>query len=461
MSEKLLLGVRCKLSNKRLLIPSTQCNADMFETSEVKTFDNGTLYGNNHGIIISKDDCHEILKSKFGNGVDYKLVTFKLTPIFETLGFMGAYFRLKTTTFLNGRNENLHFFIKAVPHSEAQRKILAQTKSFAKESKFYGSVVKSMNKYGIHIINECITRCYKVQDNEFMVMEDLSYQGYKTLSRTTPFTFQQLSITLRKLARFHASSLLLEETISKSTQSNYRLNKEFVDVLEEAIILQDENHEGARVVLQGLKCRDHIIDKLCTWKTDEEKADLKARTKLLDKLYFQRVQSSDQFRNVICHGDLWASNILFKSGDCCFIDFQRTRYLPPAHDLLLVLYLTTNRRLRSKHMRDLIAIYYEELQQTLEKFGSDSGEIYPFQTFMASIEYMKPQVVCMSILQLQFIGAAPEDIQPYITDEKISEEVFVRDRRGFIDAMCERSGTYKSRLCEALLDLEEICDSLF
>lgn len=77
---------------------------------------------------------------------------------------------------------------------------------------------------------------------------------------------------------------------------------------------------------------------------------------------------------VICHGDLWINNLMFKynnRGECDgvkFIDLQTLRYTSPVIDILHFLYTSTEFGVRDQYFDQLIDDYVDTLYITLQKF---------------------------------------------------------------------------------------------
>lgn len=77
---------------------------------------------------------------------------------------------------------------------------------------------------------------------------------------------------------------------------------------------------------------------------------------------------------VICHGDLWINNLMFKyncRGECDgvkFVDLQTLRYTSPAIDILHFLYTSTEFGVRDQYYDQLINDYVDALYKTLQKF---------------------------------------------------------------------------------------------
>ncbi|XP_046401570.1 uncharacterized protein LOC124167634 [Ischnura elegans] len=94
----------------------------------------------------------------------------------------------------------------------------------------------------------------------------------------------------------------------------------------------------------------------------------------LEKVWSILIRSASASRsgwNVINHGDCWINNMLFKYDEDCvkpvdtiLIDFQCSRYCPPAIDILIFLYTSTHRSFRELHFDLLVSKYYESFLET-------------------------------------------------------------------------------------------------
>ncbi|GLV34704.1 uncharacterized protein CBL_09185 [Carabus blaptoides fortunei] len=108
----------------------------------------------------------------------------------------------------------------------------------------------------------------------------------------------------------------------------------------------------------------YMIDQLpCD---DKYKEEFKRRLKLADLLSIFNEHSSGpeaELRKTCGHGDLWFNNVFygyenFKAVECCLVDFQIMRYFHPTFDVLMFLYLNTNREFQNKHLTALLRLIY-------------------------------------------------------------------------------------------------------
>lgn len=81
---------------------------------------------------------------------------------------------------------------------------------------------------------------------------------------------------------------------------------------------------------------------------------------------------------VICHGDFWINNMLFKYNkeniveEIRFVDLQVTRYASPVTDILLFIYTSTEKGLTRHYYDNLIEVYHKELTKTISENASNT-----------------------------------------------------------------------------------------
>lgn len=125
-----------------------------------------------------------------------------------------------------------------------------------------------------------------------------------------------------------------------------------------------------------------------------------ARTKM-DVMYekhLRTVQPSVSDLNVLCHGDGWVNNMLFRGHEVRLIDFQMTRYAPPAFDVAFLLHLSLPRRLRQAALPSFLCHYYVSLGRTLRQHDVDVAQVLPWRDFCASFRQFRDSAVLFSAL---------------------------------------------------------------
>lgn len=178
---------------------------------------------------------------------------------------------------------------------------------YEKEAKFYNTLAPEMNavltENGQREIN--IPKCFYVsleKGKEIIFLEDLRTRGYKMHDHRRGMDTLHTTLVLKELARFHASSFLLEK---KYAGENLREKYPFLNKTSSDIVA--ESPEIQKMLGDGLKSAQKMLtavggyEKAVTWLDN-----------LIPKLadVFREQQCGKPM--VVCHGDCWTNNLLFK-----------------------------------------------------------------------------------------------------------------------------------------------------
>lgn len=69
----------------------------------------------------------------------------------------------------------------------------------------------------------------------------------------------------------------------------------------------------------------------------------------------------------------------------CFLDWQISRYGPPALDLLYHIFSATDGPFRKLNYNKLLKTYYDSLSSTIRKLGSDPDKLYTFESLQSQL----------------------------------------------------------------------------
>ena len=408
--------------------------------------------------ILSREDCYTIVTNKL-KSPNFKLISFVVTPLDKANGYLGTYHKL-TIKIFHQTEQTINCFVKSIPKNDASRNIVNEANCFLKEIFIYQTLAPQMRK--IDTFNQCLAPCYFYRSEELAVFEDFATLNYQTLPAQVPYDLPLLALTVKKVAQFHASTILFEEMKSKELDRKYRLGDEYQKYLQE-IYFSLEQHSGAVLMQVGVRSIIDVINLFPELKTEQNQKNFNRWWPKLQTLFFEVTLPSRVYRNVVSHGDLWTNNIMVKLDgtqpiDCVFVDFQCTRYCPPAHDFLSVIYLTTDRTTRLTHEDELKTFYYQEFAKILGDYGYSADDIYPHDEFLQSVEYTRPQMVLQTIIYRMFTMCTPDEISSFLVDDETAKFVFFKDRKEYLTKICEKSPTVKTYLRECLLDLYSLCD---
>lgn len=243
--------------------------------------------------------------------------------------------------------------------------------------------------------------------DEFMLLSDICEEGYKNFNRTQGASFALCQEILRRFAKLHAISFVYQAVDRK------RFNALVGNNLRETLFVADlpESFETF------LRNKIALV---------EEKLNEKPQAG--DQLVHDRL---NEFRNscgremfnvchvrdyaVVCHGDSWISNFMFKVGtvivgailhfnyyqcsqsnaanelvDIKFIDFQVSRFTTPVVDLSYFLACSTDKELR-RRLPELLNYYHNRLMEEIRLLGHSSPELlYPCEVYADHCKkYMK------------------------------------------------------------------------
>lgn len=193
---------------------------------------------------------------------------------------------------------------------------------------------------------------YADRESELLVLRDLREGGYKSGDRVKRVPRAEAYILLRKLAKFHAASLIL--------------NKNLEGQLEK---LRLKVFDGSFCDITCCYIRAMIED-MGSWGSDYESIipKLEANVKQYAEQTRQNVFSKRGL-NLMVHADPWYNNMMFRSGsspDAILIDFQTAGWASLAIDLIYFM-VTSLSPEDFAEREEFIAFYHGHLERVLQK----------------------------------------------------------------------------------------------
>lgn len=200
----------------------------------------------------------------------------------------------------------------------------------------------------------------------------------------------------------------------------------------------------------------------------------KYSNELFDELVlpiYDMVKPSSKYRNVVCHQDLWAGNIMFKFAqndgtddlskplNCVLMDYQFVRYLPPVADVLMFILMTTRLDSRRKYLSCYYRYYYDCLCTELEQRGLVANDILSWNDFQSSCEDLKLFPMVFNCVALPFTFF-PNEIQMKIKSSGSEEFQSMREinHHDYIIQYMEEDEEFKEVVLESI---EELMETLF
>ncbi|KAJ8667653.1 hypothetical protein QAD02_009316 [Eretmocerus hayati] len=387
----------------------------------------------NEVVLFSDNELAKLAgESGNSNSYEYSLTNFSN----ETLGYLSNHQSLEVKVINEEKVtvKALTFFVK----SQKKETNDFERAVFKRESTFFSDVVPLMNQ---NFKSEpWIPQCFLVK-NGILVMEDLKVQGFESIKGSN-FGIDYWKSAMEALARFHVSSILLEERIQKPLSDLH-------PGLFEEIVFVDDNGLSWRWLLAGIEIAEIIAQNLNLDPTFIAKAY---------NLTLERIRPSKKDLNVFCHSDLWYNNMMFKKNneqvECRLVDFQMTAYTSYAIDLLQFMYMNIDGDLKNKYEKELMKVYHSKLVQELEKHEYQ-GQIVSFEKILKDADEKR---ICGLVAAVQLFPIAllsKEFSRQYMADSEKFEYYSFTTRAEFIKTVMEADDGYRKKLEDAVSDLVE------
>lgn len=162
---------------------------------------------------------------------------------------------------------------------------------------------------------------------EVIVLEDLAQKKFVMADRIKGLDQEHTMMALRKLARLHAASVIIQK---KDPKAFANIDKGFFT----------RSTNVFHVMFESL-C-DAMIEEVATWKGFEYYSQKlpNVRKNLISNAQ-KSFDCADEELNVLNHGDLWTNNLMYRYDeagrpiDAVLLDFQFAFYGSPALDLMV------------------------------------------------------------------------------------------------------------------------------
>lgn len=206
---------------------------------------------------------------------------------------------------LNGNDERISYIVKINPcHGMQNFEEMTHT-IFLKEAEFYIKVLPQLNE----VLQEhnlsplAMPECHYgtlEKKKELIFLEDLRPRGFKMFDRRKGLDVAHASLVLRELAKLHAASLLLQKKDPEYFKDTL-LHKGWINMTEDGLGIL-KMFEG--VVDTGILMLKKVggYESCITWAESTKSKLQEIFEKQLEPCKYQ----------VICHGDAWNNNLLFK-----------------------------------------------------------------------------------------------------------------------------------------------------
>ncbi|GBP79724.1 hypothetical protein EVAR_49423_1 [Eumeta japonica] len=212
---------------------------------------------------------------------------------------------------------------------------------------------------------------------EVILLEDMLERGFVMRDKTKAMDYEHADLVVRNLAKLHAFSYVLKirEPVKFET-----FKDRFSDIVFSEDFLNESNF------------KDYFSESFST--SVKVVTDVSAKLKL-EELASTVIDRMNEFvkatdYSVLCHGDCWTNNMLFKyqeetPKDVCLLDYQAMRYSSPVTDILYFMYLCTDSSFRMKYSERLQRSYYRCLKDVLKNYDVEAELVYPEDSFQKDL----------------------------------------------------------------------------
>ncbi|XP_033170218.1 uncharacterized protein LOC117147445 [Drosophila mauritiana] len=288
------------------------------------------------------------------------------------------------------------------------------------------------------------------EPNECIVLEDLTCAGFSLHNRFLDLPVEHVRRVMLTYAKLHAISLAGKRQLPERMQQLQQL----VDIFEQR---RDDHALG--VYFENLK--GSALSALLAPADDAYRVRLEAyfaRGSYFELLLPLVSGSNCEPFAVICHGDCWNNNILYKIAergdleDVRLIDWQLMRYASPVTDLAYFLFTCTSRRFRQRHLESMLDDYYEELGQQLIRLGERVEQLFPRPAFDEQVATKAAVGLLLAMMVLPIVTMQGQDVPDLQAISERIEAGATTDLHGAGFLGAGNEATFKQRIREVILD---------
>ena len=277
---------------------------------------------------------------------------------------------LKAVTVETAAGETLNLVHKTMSADPAARYFIVDAQTFRIETEFYTkiapaieAVVKSRSPANYQLPIPKFYAGFNNDNDDYLTMDDLRPQGYRMADKFVGLNFNEVSVFLKALGRFHAFSyfFLKQEGEKLFDTVLPRISRPFFD--------EPGKTEEFAMMFGG--ATDYTVE-IASKKFPEIEESLRSKLKR-DTHGFQTSQKTDsKFFPLLIHADLWVNNMMFKydqegkAVDVKFIDFQLTRRGNIFEELLYFFFTSTTPEFRRNYLYSALEVYYQSFTSNLK-----------------------------------------------------------------------------------------------
>ncbi|XP_031621483.1 uncharacterized protein LOC116339629 [Contarinia nasturtii] len=303
-------------------------------------------------------------------------------------GFTSQLARIKISE--SGCDNTLQIMCKLAPLTDDPARKSKSYFIFRREATFYTEVMPKFAKFqeekNLSKSDQFLAypKCYgTIIDDEngdyAIILEDLRPQEFKLWPKVKTSPIENIRLAMREIGKFHGLSFAMKDQRPQEF-SEFEQFTDLYKVLFKSKGVPDMFRNSYDYAIKSLKCENY------------KKIMREIRENFLE--YFDAClnEKSSSYFGVICHGDFWNNNILYKfnkndaAEDIRILDWQVLRYGSPAIDLITNIFTTTDKTMRDKEYDNFLRIYYESFSNTVKLLGSNPNELFTFDDLQSELK---------------------------------------------------------------------------
>ncbi|XP_063703520.1 uncharacterized protein LOC134833210 [Culicoides brevitarsis] len=342
--------------------------------------------------------------------------------------YIGIIYRVLVKRSVPSLDKELRLIVKMPPMHPQRREQFFARPCFLREITAYEELLPLFKQFqqekGIDISSEGFChapfsyQCISENFTEAIFMQDLKLDGYEMYDRCQEMSYEHALKAIETLAKFHAVSFAIND--QRKSDPAYKKCREMEDIW-----LARRDNKTMNDYMAGLSQRA-----LNTLDAEKDARIYEKVKNLLTTSYIENLEKvvgnkvAEPYA-IVCHGDFWTNNILFKHKDnkpveAFLLDFQIIRYASPVTDLCYFFFTCTSSVFRRQHFQHLLDLYYEILNCLINKLGSNPDVVFPKSVFKEHMQRFGMFGVMMAVMLLPIFVAKSEEAPDL---EKAAEKI--------------------------------------
>nr|CAD7258966.1 unnamed protein product [Timema shepardi] len=318
----------------------------------------------------------------------------------------------------DNKKQVVSFIVKCMPDSQERRKQFGSNTFFDNEIVFYDQIIPTFEEFQRERVIpdkdrlNSLPKCFRTlinDDNHFLVLEDVSPLGFVMEDRIKGLSAEHCLMVGRELGKLHALSFAFRD---QKPEEFERLSGKVVET-----IFKSNSQPGAS---EHTTSSTNNVSAALLMKVPKDSKYVQRFKNFSDNCMEILIESAKgslaEPYAVICHGDCWTNNMLFKRAEngvtpeaMIFLDFQLSRYSSPVTDLSYFLYCCTTGTVRRKVYNSFLKTYYDSLSHFLSALGSDPSKLFPYSAFKEQVQKFSVCGLGMAIMAMQLFTNKTEE----------------------------------------------------